>query len=87
LIADQVNDVEVLSQADEVAVIAGTTAALGVMNIGRSRDQTEDDAGAPQGHAPAGVARRQSERCGGALQRLFDESAVQANDIHGPIDT
>ena len=65
LVADQVNDVEVLRQPDEVAVvaiIAGAAAALAVMDVGRTGDQAEVDVIVSQSDATRRVARRERER-------------------------
>lgn len=59
LVADQMNGIEVLSQADEVAVvlvIAWPAPALAITNIGRTCDQPEIEMIAAHDYALFGVA-------------------------------
>ena len=81
LIAEQMNGIEILRQADEVAVIpevSGPAAALAIMYVGRSRHQPEVDAVAAHQDAPRGIAGLESEGGGRGGQRFLHQASIEA---------
>ncbi len=89
LVADQMDGVEVLREADEVAVVpvvSRTTTPLAIVNIGRTCDQPEVDAVPAHGHALVGVARGERKGRGCAPQCTLDEAAVQADSSRRRVD-
>lgn len=87
LVAQHVDAVEMLRQADQLTIVAHVTsaaAAFTVMHIGRSRHQREVDDVAANRHLPGWVARRQGvgRRC--RLQRLGDQPAIEPHR-HGAV--
>jgi hypothetical protein len=87
--AHEMDDVEGLRQADQVAVIlevAVAPAALQVGDVGRAADGGEGDVVGADGQVARRVARVQGEAGRGITQRRLDQAAVEAHSLGARFD-
>src|SRR6185312_2036615 len=89
LVADQMDGIEVMRQADEIAVIgkvARPAPPLAIVDVGWSRHQPEIDVIASKGNLSGGIAWSQREGARRPRERLRHQPAIDANHAAGVVD-
>jgi hypothetical protein len=87
--ADELNDVEVLSKAQEIVVIGkgpGAAAALDIGAIGRPEHRCEGDVAAPDAHAVCWIARDELDDRRNGGEGVLDQLTAEPHPHAGVID-
>ena len=87
--ADEVDGVQALGQAQEVAEIGLATrppAALEIGAVGRARDAAEDDLVAADAEIVRGIARVEREALGRLFDRVLDHPTVEPHPLAAGLD-